>query len=308
MTNYQNKPTGVVSQREVVEWAIFRPDSTPSSSPFVTSGPISFEPSLKETAQALSLLERVSGGGTSVQPVTSHTEHSPRRLEQIQPQPQPQAPKGTGLPLVNIQDAKPRLLCQLIGQVVKINPYDSEKCLIWMTDYTENEGLNHFKKPGDDDDSGPEGDRFGYVSEKKNGWPGPWGKLSILVTLWEPHASFAREGLKPGDIVMFTYVRIKEGRSLEAAVHEDRRFPEMIHVRKVHDENDERAKALMDRRTEYWKIHGEHKTDTKKAKKRNKKVAQKKETRVEEGQLVLPAASRIKLNRNGESVYHYRVS
>lgn len=299
MTIYQNKPTGVVSQQSQVSWVIFRPEPSLSSSPFIISGPIPFEPSLKEKDQAQSLLDRVSAEGISVQQPTPSS--VPTVLQSSHVQASAPAPKSGGLPYVPIRSAKVRLLCQLLGQVVTLKTYDSEKCQLYLTDFTENEELVNYKKPGEDDDeSGPEGDRFNYVQKTKN-WPGPWGKLTIQVTLWEPHATYAREHLKAGDIALLTYARIKDGRGgLEASVHEDRRFPEKIHVSKMDDRSDDRVQELMNRRTEYWKIHGEPKPETKKAKKRNKRVEQKKEARKEEGQLTMPAASRIKLNQHGE--------
>ena len=301
MTIYQNRPTAVVSQNSIVPWAIFRPEPSLSSSPFITSGPIPFEPSLKEKDQAQSLLDRVSAERTPVQqPMTRSVTafQQPAHVQASVP-----SPKYGGLPCIPIQFAKDRQLCQLLGQVVDLNTYDSERCVLYLTDFTENEQLVDYKKPGEDDDSGPEGDRFNYIHKTKN-WPGPWGKLTIQVTLWEPHATYARAHLKPGDITLITYARIKGAQrgGLEAAVHEDRRYPEKIHVRKVDGGDDERVRELMNRRTEYWKIHGEPKADTKKAKKRNKRVEQKKETRKEEGQLTMPVASRIKLNQHGELV------
>lgn len=300
MTIYQNKPTGVISQQSQVSWVIFRPEPSLSSSPFIISGPIPFEPSLKERDLAQSLLDHISAEGRiSVQKPTPPSVPTFQQSSHVQAS--APVPKSGGLPCVPIRSAKVRLLCQLLGQVVTLNTYDSEKCQLYLTDFTENEELVNYKKPGEDDDeSGPEGDRFNYVQKKQN-WPGPWGKLTIQVTLWEPHATYAREHLKAGDIALLTYARIKEGRGgLEASVHEDRRFPEKIHVRKMNDDSDERVQELMNRRTEYWKIHGEPKPDTKKAKKRNKRVEQKKEARKEEGQLTMPAASRIKLNQHGE--------
>ncbi|CAP95093.1 Pc21g01960 [Penicillium rubens Wisconsin 54-1255] len=297
VTIYQNRPTAVVSQNSIVPWAIFRPEPSLSSSPFITSGPIPFEPSLKEKDQAQSLLDRVSAERTPVQqPMTRSVTafQQPAHVQASVP-----SPKSGGLPCIPIQFAKDRQLCQLLGQVVDLNTYDSERCVLYLTDFTENEQLVDYKKPGEDDDSGPEGDRFNYIHKTKN-WPGPWGKLTIQVTLWEPHATYARAHLKPGDITLITYARIKGAQrgGLEAAVHEDRRYPEKIHVRKVDGGDDERVRELMNRRTEYWKIHGEPKADTKKAKKRNKRVEQKKETRKEEGQLTMPVASRIKLNQH----------
>ncbi|KAJ5812879.1 Telomere end binding protein [Penicillium robsamsonii] len=299
VTFYQNKPTAVISQHSTVPWVIFRPEPSLTSSPFITSGPIPFEPTLKEKDQAQSLLDRVSTEGIIVQQSTScnvPVSRQPSHVQAPQPASHP-VPKFGGLPYIPIHSAKAGKLCQLLGQVVTLNTYDSQKCLLYLTDFTENEELVNYKKPGgEDDESGPEGDRFNYI-HKSPTWPGPWGKLTIEVTLWEPHATYAREHLKAGDVALLTYVRIKEcRRGLEAAVHEDRQYPEKIHVRKVNGGTDERVQELMNRRTEYWKIHGEPKTDTKKAKKKNKKAEQKKEARKEEGQLTMPAASRIKLN------------
>jgi protection-of-telomeres protein 1 len=303
---YQGKPMGIVSQNDSISWAVFRPESRPGSSAFVTSGPIPFEPSLKERDRAQSLLDRVSGESIPVQPFASHNVQASRQPSHGQAP--ASVPKTGGCPHILIEAAGANTLCQLLGQVVKLNTYDSEKTLLYLTDYTQNESLNNYKKPGDDDDSGPEGDRFNFISRKGNDWQGPWGRLTIMVTLWEPHASYAREKVQAGDIVMLTYTRIKQGQyGIEAAVHEDRKYPEKIHVRKLIGNNDERVQALMERRTAYWKIHGEPKAETKKAKKRNKKVEQKKEARKEEGQLMLPAASRIKLNPHGESIICLRV-
>ncbi|KAJ5431252.1 Telomere end binding protein [Penicillium cf. griseofulvum] len=297
VTIYQNKPTVVVSQQSSVSWVIFRPEPSLDSNPFTISGPTpAFEPSLKEKDQAQSLLDRVSAEKITVQQSTSCSVPISRQPSHVQA-PGP-APKSGGLPYIPIQAAKIGKMCQLLGQVVSLNTYDSQKCLLYLTDFTENEELVNYKKPGDEDDeSGPEGDRFNYIHKTKN-WPGPWGKLTIEVALWEPHATYARQNLKAGDIALLTYARIKEcRRGLEAAVHEDRKYPEKIHVRKMNGSTDERVQELMSRRTEYWKIYGEPRADTKKAKKRNKKVEQEKEAR-KEGQLTMPAASRIKLNKH----------
>ncbi|KAJ6099176.1 hypothetical protein N7467_000711 [Penicillium canescens] len=293
---YQNKPTGVVSQQESVLWVVFRPEPGPGSSLSITSGPVPFEPSLWEKDQAQALLDRVSAEGHIVQPSTSRSVPVSQRPSHVV-QASASTPKS-GLPFSLIKDVKPGKFAQLLGQAVKLDTYDSEKCLMLMTDYTENPQLEDYKKPGEEEDeSGPEGDQFNYLARRRKDWPGPWGQLTIQVTLWEPHATYAREHIKPGDLVLLTYVRIKEGRGLEAAVHEDRKYPEKLHIKALKGGHDERAQALMKRRAEYWKIHGEPKADTKNAKKRNKKAQeQKKEAKKEAGQLILPAATRTKLN------------
>jgi hypothetical protein len=304
---YQNKPTGVVSQQESVSWIVFRPESGPGSSLSITSGPIPFEPSLWEKDQAQILLDRVSAEGYIVQPSTSRSVPVSQRPSQVI-QASTSAP-NSGLPFCLINDAKPGKLIQLLGQAVRIETYDSEKSLMFMTDYTENLQLEDYKKTGEEDDeSGPLGDEFGYLTRQRKDWPGPWGHLTIQVTLWEPHATYAREHVSPGDIVLLTYVRIKDGRGLEASVHEDRAYPKKLHIKVLSGDHDERAQALMKRRAEYWKIHGEPKTDTKNAKKRNKKAQeQKKEAKKEAGQLILPAATGTKLNPNSELSLYERV-
>jgi protection-of-telomeres protein 1 len=250
---------------------------------------------LWEQHQAQSLLDRVSAKGSSVQQPTPHSVPGPRQITHVQAS-RPAA--KVGLPFCLIKDAEPHRLYKLLGQVVKLNTYDSEKTLLYITDYTENPLLPDKRKPGEEDDTGMEGDRYSYLG-RKNDWPGPWGRLTIQVALWEPHAGYAREHISKDDLVLLTYVRIKQSRDLEASVHQDRIYPEKIHVQVFRDKNDERVQALMARRAEYWEIHGEPKKDTKKTKKKSQ--AQKKEACKEEGQLTLPAATRTKMNPHGES-------
>ncbi|CAG8925402.1 unnamed protein product [Penicillium salamii] len=292
---YQGNMTAVVSQRDQVPWAVFRPQSAPSSSPTISSGPAPFEPSLWERNKAQSLLDLVSGGDSGVQQNASRKKPSPGRTTVVQAS---KAPKTGGLPTLFVKDLAVNRLCQLLGQVIRLKSYDSEKCTMFLTDYTEHEELLDYKKPGDDD-NGTEGDPYNYIKRNdSDDWPGPWGKRVLQVTLWEPHASFAREKLNPGDNVLLTYVQPKDNRYLEAAVHEDRRYPDKIHLR-VCSNNDERVQELLKRRAEYWNVHGEPKKETKKANKQAKKVqGQKKEVRKEEGQLTLSTSTRIKKNAN----------
>ncbi|KAJ5295589.1 hypothetical protein PENANT_c001G08974 [Penicillium antarcticum] len=295
---YQNKPTGVVSQQESVSWIVFRPEPGPGSSLSTTTGPVPFEPSLWEKDQAQALLDLVTAEGHIVQPSISRSVPVSQKSSQVI-QASTSNPKF-GLPFSLIKDVKPGKFAQLLGQAIKLETHDSEKSLILMTDYTENPQLDDYKKPWEEDDEpGPDGDPFNYLTRRQKDWPGPFGQLTIRVTLWEPHATYAREHVKPGDIVLLTYVRIKENRGLEASVHEDRRFPEKIHIKVLNGGHDEREQALLKRRAEYWKIHGEPKADTKNAKKRNKKAQeQQKAAKKEAGQLILPAATGTKLNPN----------
>ncbi|CAG7930158.1 unnamed protein product [Penicillium olsonii] len=292
---YQGNPTGVASQYDRIPWIIFRPEPAPSSSPFVISGPTPFEPSLWERDQAQSLLERISNsvGSKVIEQTASRHEPSPDRSTRI--------PK-VGPPFCLVKDIVVDRFCQMLGQVVLIKSHDSEKCILYLTDYTENEELCDYKKPGDDD-QGIEGDPHNYMKRSYDNWPGPWGKRILEATLWDPHAGYARQALKLGDIVLLTYVRPKVSRYLEIAVHEDRKYPDKIHVQVCNNSKEERVQELLKRRAEYWSVHGEPKKETKTASKQpnkqpKKAQEQKKEARKEEGQLTLSTSNRAKKNAN----------
>lgn len=214
-------------------------------------------------------------------------------------------------PFTLIKDAQCNTITQLLGQVVTINTYDSEKTILQITDYTSNPSLIDYKN---NNDEGPEGDIYNHLSLNRNNWPGPWGQMVMQVTLWEPHADYARENVKVGDIVLFTYAHVKVRRAsdiLEAVVHEDKRYKEKIHVRLCQDGHDERTQELLRRRKEYWDVHGQPSKKPEKANKRKAKEEQKqqqqqkkkkeKEAQVEEGQTVLQPRSRPIPNQHSES-------
>lgn len=286
---FQGKPTGVASQHDMIPWAIFRADSDPTSSPSILSGPVSFDLKPLERRAASALLDRIAPDTLSPPPKSARRARVSQQPSQVVEASVTSQKKGA-LPISLIRDVEVRRIVQLLGQVVRQNTFDSEKTILYITDYTENPSLTDFIK---DDGQGEEGDEYNYLSRRKKDWPGPWGQMNIQVTLWEPHASYAREHVKEGDLVHLTYVRIKEGRGdgIEAAVHEDRRFPEKIHVRVISPDYNEQAQELVSRKQAYWKIHGKPSDDSKKAEKKRKKNEQKqKETRMEEGQKTLPAA------------------
>lgn len=297
---FQGKPTGVASQRETIPWAIFRANEDPTSGPSIFSGPVPFDLKPLERRAATKLLNCIAPDTQSPPSKSARRARVSQQPAQVVEASVTSRKKG-GLPITLIQDVEVGRIVQLLGQVVKMNTFDSEKIILYLTDYTENPSLTDFKK---DDEAGEEGDRFGHLSRRKGNWPGPWGQLTIQATLWEPHASFAREKVKAGDLVHLTYVRIKEGLGdgIEAVVHEDRRYHEKVHVRVVSPDYNEQAQELISRRQAYWKIHGRPSDDPKKAEKKRKKNEQKqKETRMEEGQSTLPATtSQVKKNPRSE--------
>ncbi|OOQ84938.1 hypothetical protein PEBR_28340 [Penicillium brasilianum] len=287
---FNDKPTGVASQHDLVQWAIFRSEPDPSSSPSITTGPVPFPLKSLEKQAALMLLDKTATGTPATMGQPARQEAVPQPSQVVQAS-MTTANKKSGLPLELIQDVQPGPFVQILGQVVKTKTYDSEKCIMYLTDYTSNGSLMDIKKD-DEDEMGTEGDTYDYLSRRMKNWPGPWGKMTIQVTLWEPHATFARTHVKDGQLVLLTYTRIKHGYNggIEAAVHQDKQFSNKIHLQIISND-DHRARDLMERRKEYWRIHGKPSDDPKKASRKNKNEQKKKEEKIEEGQkpLSLPA-------------------
>lgn len=203
-----------------------------------------------------------------------------------------------------IKDIEERTYVILVCEVLSISVNDSEKVIIDVTDYTSNESLSD---DGADDGDGREGDSFNYlVPRPKRKRNGPLGRMTLRITLWDPHAAFARVNIRPNHFVHLNNVHIKRGRiykNLEASIHTDRHYPDKVCITKVNPSNDERARALLDRRKEYWARHYNKDSEednmgkpanSKKAK--QTKTQKKQENKNEEGQNLLEIRKRTRLN------------
>ncbi|KAJ5894063.1 hypothetical protein N7495_005754 [Penicillium taxi] len=271
VNGWNGKPVGVASQYEKIYWAIFRPHKDPTANLTIITGPGQFEPTSLEKRIARSLLEHVTSQDNFVVPPPPKKTPKAIQGSNVVQASMPARNTGGLLPISLIKDVQPGKLCQLIGQVVRAYTAEFDKCTLYITDYTENEQLENILK--EDDENIAEGDSYGYLSRKSRGWPGPWGKMSLQVTLWEPHATFARAHIKPGNIVHITYARIKDGfMGLEGVIHQDRNFSSKVHIAVVLSEYNQHARDLMNRRKEYWKENGSSKEDVVIEK---KKIAQK---------------------------------
>lgn len=199
----------------------------------------------------------------------------------------------------------------LLGEVVKAYLNDSEKATLYITDYTVNKDLLDYQQ---NENPSRDGDEFGYTRRAMKSWPGPFGQRTLQITLWEPHASYARQYIKPRGLVRLSNVHIKRSRiaqNLEASIHTDRNFPEKIHVKAVYDKSDGRVRDLLQRKSSYWKENGgnpegsnEGATSSKKSKKQQQR---KKQEKSEEGQPSLKSSSlpikRRLPNQNSEFIY-----
>ena len=104
-----------------------------------------------------------------------------------------------------IKDVEIATYYDLIGQVVKIYPSNG-KTDLYITDYSPNQLLYFYEwGQGEEGFEARDGDEFGYVSRSsKNAkkWPGPFGKLTLAVTLWSPHSAYAQGQVKEGDFCL----------------------------------------------------------------------------------------------------------
>lgn len=276
---------------------IFRAEDDPSRSPTIIPGPDELTPTSVEKTRVYALLDHVLSNKQATAPQQNHRAGRTGQSSTVIEASLPTLKKPR---MCLIKDLEPDTFCELVVQVVKKHFWgnDGDKGTLWVTDYTPNERLPDIEK--NDNVVGMEGDRFAYISGKRSDWPGPWGKHTLQVTLWEPHATFSRQKVNVNDIVHLSFVRPKYSRQhdLEANVNTDRKFPDRNHIKVVSADYDIHAKELMKRRKEYWSIHGERK-ETSKAAKKKKPQGAKKAQPTEENQTLMrppmpPTSSRAK--------------
>jgi hypothetical protein len=128
--------------------------------------------------------------------------------------------------LQNVEDGR---FYDLIVQVVR-EPHDTGlgKLTLYVSDYTENPGF--FDKPweGSEELDSRSGDPYGYTSNEgitPKDWAGPYGKKSMQITCYEPHASVISTVEAVGHWVRLRNVQVKyghDGRFLEGFMREDR--------------------------------------------------------------------------------------
>lgn len=159
-----------------------------------------------------------------------------------------------------IKDIKEFVFSDLVGQVVKIFPTGGEKLEFYITDYTANNHLFNYEHSGEDSVyMGRDGDEFGYALSRgfDRSWPGPYGKMTLLVILWSPHSFYAQNHVKEGDNIFLRNVKIKFNREggtrLEGWLHTNKYNPDRVDISVIKNEEDERVRALLERKRAYWK-------------------------------------------------------
>lgn len=315
-----------------IPWAIFRPGL--NSSPIC--GPRPFKPSASERKRAKLLLNRVTANksdDSDDDSASGYSELAQRHVRQQQQQNQLALQHSTvnhdnvnrsltkgAAPFCLAKDIKPGMVVSLMGSVIRVDGNYPGKCLMYISDYTSNELLPPY---GEDNGNPRLGDQYGYLDPPKQNRDFPKGRMTLQVTLWEPHDFFARTFVQLNDIVHLTYVHIKNRRSyeyqIEASVHTDRQFPQRLHVHKVNAEEDDCARELLRRKRDYWRCDRtnnepeEEKTNGTEVSSKNKKrkmerTQKRQEPKPEEGQKKLPSenilAKKYRANDYGKTSSH----
>lgn len=115
-----------------------------------------------------------------------------------------------------------------------------------VTDYTPNEHMHYFPDPD-------EGKSWGFTD---NTFKGPFGYLTLSVTLYESNANWVQENAADGDYVYIRnlHVRMSKAGKLEGVVHQDKDRPDQVDIR--HLKSAPEIEAIDKRREQYEKKHG----------------------------------------------------
>jgi hypothetical protein len=129
-----------------------------------------------------------------------------------------------------LRDIEESRFCDLIVRACR-EPFDQgDRVTLYVTDYTENDRFYNYTPDGVQDLDTADGDMYGYTTKRRdsatsNEWVGPWGKMTMQITAWEPHATVLREDVAAGDWLQLRNVQIKtghNGKHVEGAMREER--------------------------------------------------------------------------------------
>lgn len=228
-----------------------------------------------------------------------------------------------------LKDVKPDSFYDILGEVVKV--YEgSGSMTVYLSDYTANNLFYNYVWGNAGAAEPRDGDEFGYIKSKSKTakeWPGPYGKMSIQITLFDNHADLIRdEKVHAKQWLLLKNVQIKFGRMggcLEGVLRGDRgAFEGKVQVRIIEqsgepDQIDIRWKDAVRRKHEWWKKFEKQKQDildeaaglgdkrkrgvdvvTKNARQRRKELRAAAEAKVAEAEARV--AKRLDLNDNSE--------
>lgn len=142
----------------------------------------------------------------------------------------------------------------ILGEIVQIPNHSSGNPLtVYLSDYTPNTHFYNHVEPLDQ----PEEDDYGYSKRKPppkvSAWPGPYGKMSIQLSLWDDQANFIRG--REGEWVLMKNVHIKMWDGLlEGSLKNDHGKSEgtiLVDLMRKSEDPDPRYKEAVRRKLEY---------------------------------------------------------
>jgi protection-of-telomeres protein 1 len=165
-----------------------------------------------------------------------------------------------------LKDVKPNCYYNILGEVIRVWEGPSGAITVYLSDYTTNTGFFNYEWRGTGRTANPrDGDEYGYTNskaKKAKEWPGPYGKMSIQLTLYDANADFVREQVKVGQWILLYNIRIKYGKMaqiLEGSLHSegDRILVEVMEMAEEPGDNDKRFKEGVHRKYDWWKKFNE---------------------------------------------------
>ncbi|KAI0458009.1 hypothetical protein F5B21DRAFT_462564 [Xylaria acuta] len=155
--------------------------------------------------------------------------------------------------------------CDVIVNVVKAPFEEMEKTTLWVSDYTENDSFHKFSWDGAKQLGEGHGGPYGYLDTDMHAatkWAGPFGRRSMQVTCFEPHASHVNSEVQLDQWIRIRNLRVKfgtNGLNLEGVLHEDRDFSRrQVDILRWdedgREECDPRLKEAIRRKKDYEKL------------------------------------------------------
>ncbi len=173
-----------------------------------------------------------------------------------------------------LKDVKHECYYDILGEVIKVYDGATGVVSLYLSDYTANSFFFNYAWGQDDSDlAGRDGDVYGYTKSKRKSdqeWPGPYGKLTLQMTLFDEHAEFIRSNQDHivNKWVLFKNVQIKygkNGKKLEGFLRGDRMsFPGKVSIQIMETPKDSdiinpRWKEGIRRKYDWWKKFKEQK-------------------------------------------------
>lgn len=171
-----------------------------------------------------------------------------------------------------LKDAKPDTFHDILGEVIKI--YDGPGMVtVYFSDYTANSLFYNYAWGGGGLIETRDGDKYGYIPSKPKSakdWPGPFGKMTIQITMFDGHADFIRDQIKVNQWLLLKNVQLKYGRMggcLEGVLRGDRgAFEGKVQIQIMEpseepEDNNVRWKEAVRRKHEWWKKFEKQKQD-----------------------------------------------